>query len=68
MLLKNLHLYGNLRLHSGDFSNCRFLTVTSILQVRILKFLVNQFAIFLIASVFGDPKCYAATDLILPDA
>ena len=51
----NLHLYNNIRLDSGDFSNFRFLTVTSILQVRILKFLVNQFAIFLFASVFGDP-------------
>ena len=67
-MVLNLHLYKTLRLHSGDFLNCRFLTVTSILQVRILKFLVNQFVIFLFASVFGDPERCVAADLVLPEA
>ena len=67
-MVLNLHMYRNLQLHSCDFSNFKFLTVTSISQVRILKFSANQFAIFLFASVFGDPECYVATDLFLPEA
>ena len=67
-MVLNLHLYENIQLHFGDLSNCELLTVTSILLIKILKFIVNRFSFFLFASVFSDLKCCVAAGLTLPDA